>query len=304
MQTWPAGMTLTNWDLGGAVSEWSYAHAAEWQATKELLPGQAAPELVLQPRPVPSAVQAQVDAGQVRGFTVLVDGAVAHQWPTDVPTPRLLMSVSKVFTSLLVGLLVSDGALHYADEVRTHLPELGPQWAGCRVRHLLDMTSGVLYPEAGDPGSYQDPNHRFFQFEASLGWRPARTHATPYELVAGMGRAVTPGRHYAYTSVNTFLLLWICERTTGKGYAELLQERIWHNLALRSRAAICANSDGTPNPHGGIIMSTDDLARFGTVFTSSAHGLGHHRLFPTATKRCCAAPSDRPFRGTRPPHNQ
>lgn len=187
------------------------------------------------------------------------------------------MSVSKVFASLAVGILNEQSALDYCRPVRAYLPELGHQWHACLVQNVLDMTSGVDCPEVGDPGAYRDPTHPFYQFEASLGLRPATRSESPYDLVLGYGRSGTPGSRYDYTSVNTFILAWIIERVTGVSYPQALQGLIWDRLALATDSAICVNDAGVAFAHGGVLMSTDDLARFGTVFTPSSPP-GQHPL--------------------------
>lgn len=187
------------------------------------------------------------------------------------------MSVSKVIASLAVGILTEQRALDYRRPVRAYLPELGSQWQPRLVQHVLDMTSGVDCPEVGDPGAYRDPMHPFYRFEASLGLRSAARAESPYDLVLGYGRSGTPGSRYAYTSVNTFILAWIIERVTGVSYPQALQGLIWDRLALATDSAICVNDDGVAFAHGGVLMSTDDLARFGIVFTPSSPP-GQHAL--------------------------
>lgn len=273
----PAELTLTNWDLGGPVSEWSYRHTGDLFPTERLVPATKVSDSDHSAgSDVPAELSDDLDSGRVSSITILSRGRTAFRWPNEPAVPHLLMSVSKVFASLAIGILADQGRLDYASPVRDYLPELGSQWQPCLVQHVLDMTTGVDCPEVGDPRAYSDPAHPFFQFEASLGWRPASHPSSPYDLTLGYDRAGPPGTRYEYTSVNTFLLAWIIERVTGSGYAQALQHLIWDKLSLVDDSAICVSDAGVTVSHGGLIMSTDDLARFGTSFTRSQPA--HHAL--------------------------
>lgn len=277
----PAKLNLTNWDLGGPVSEWSYRHTGELFPTERLIPGTRVTDGDHPPgSEVPDALANELGSGRVSAITILSGGRTVFRWPNEPAAPHLLMSVSKVFASLAIGILADLGTLDYDRPVRDYLPELGSQWQPCLVQHVLDMTSGVGCPEVGDPRAYSDPEHPFYQFEASLGWRPASQSSSPYALMLGYDRAGQPGSRYAYTSVNTFLLAWMIERVTGLGYTQALQQLIWDKLSLAHDSAICVNHNGVAVSHGGLIMSTDDLARFGTLFTPSQSPENHALRVP------------------------
>jgi CubicO group peptidase (beta-lactamase class C family) len=221
-------------------------------------------------------------SGLVESAVVLLNGQVAYSGPSVAGKPRLLMSVAKVIASLIIGILADRGDIDYDQPIRSYLSRLGPQWEGCRLIDVLDMASGVACPEGGDPGSYLDPHHPFFQFEASLGWRPATKADSPFDLVTSYDRVGEPGAEFAYTSVNTFLLAWVIEAVTGFSYTEAVQQLVWDQLAVTNGAAWAVNHSGTAVAHGGLIMSTEDLARLATVFTSSARTLGHDLTVPTS----------------------
>jgi CubicO group peptidase (beta-lactamase class C family) len=221
--------------------------------------------------------------GLVSALTILSGGGVIYRWGDGRSRRHLLMSVSKVVASLAVGLLEAAGKLAYECSVRDYLPELSEQWSSCTVLDVLDMASGVQCPEAGDPGAYRDPSHPFYRFEASLGWRdPGGEHLTPYELVTRFARIGKPGTCYEYTSVNTFLLSWLVERVTGLRYAEALRSLIWDHMAFDTAAAICVNDSGVAVAHGGLLMTADDLAHLGALWTPTSAKVGHELRLPDA----------------------
>lgn len=189
----PEDLTLTNWDLGGPVSEWSYRHTEQLFPTERLRPGLvAAADDADVTAAVPTEVADQLRTGLVSSVSILSGGRCVLRWPEGPHGRRLLMSVSKVFASLAVGILNEQSALDYNSPVRAYLPELGSQWQPCLVQHVLDMTSGVDCPEVGDPGAYRDPTHPFYRFEASLGLRPATGPEAPYGLVLGSADRAHP----------------------------------------------------------------------------------------------------------------
>lgn len=270
----PPGLDLTTFDS----SAWSYANADTLFPSVELTPGLLTPESAGEKRDdaldqLPE-LQRELAAGRVAALTILHRGQLAYRWGAG-QAPRLLMSVSKVVASLVLGRLIDAGRIDPTAEMRDILPELSSSWAGCQVQHVCDMASGVQCPEVTDPAAYTDPRHPFYIFEASLGWRPASTPISPYGLVCQFDRAGIPGSRYEYTSVNTFLLAWIIERSTGLGYAAALQTYLWDDLAFTSSARICVSDSGVPVAHGGLKMSTDDVARLGGALTPSAGTLGH-----------------------------
>jgi CubicO group peptidase (beta-lactamase class C family) len=290
----PVQVDLSNWDLGGAPSEWAYRHADRVFKTAALFPGHA-------PRPLPrfddhrladvpldtsagtTRLRDHLHTGRVSALTILSGGRVSYRWDDGSSRRHLLMSVSKVVASLAVGLLEAADNLAYESSVRDYLPELSEQWNPCTVGDVLDMASGVQCPEVGDPGAYLDPSHPFHQFEASLGWRDTGgEHLSPYELVTSFARLGEPGTQYEYTSVNTFLLSWLVERVSGLSYAEALQRLIWDHMAFDTAAAICVNDSGVAVAHGGLLMTADDLARLGALWTPTSATVGHELQLPHA----------------------
>lgn len=290
----PVQLDLSNWDLGGAPSQWAYRYADRLFETVTLSPGlapcrlprledQRLTDVRLDTTAGTTRLRDHLDTGLVSAVTILGGGRVVYRWDDGCSRRHLLMSVSKVAASLAVGLVEAAGKVAYESSIREYLPELSEQWRPCTVGHVLDMASGVQCPEAGDPGAYLDPSHPFHRFEASLGWRDTGgEQLSPHELVTSFARVGEPGARYEYTSVNTFLLSWLVERVTGLSYAEALQRLIWDHVAFDGTAAICVNDSGVAVAHGGLVMTADDLARFGALWTPTSTRLGHVLRIPPA----------------------
>jgi CubicO group peptidase (beta-lactamase class C family) len=219
-----------------------------------------------------TSLDAYVASGPVSGMVVVQAGRIVFErYPRMEPGDcHLLMSVTKAFTSVVAGTLERRGLLDLGQPVDAVLPELsGSGWAGVTGQDVLDMASGIDCPEVGSAGAYTDPDHPFYRFEASLGWRPGPDTST-YSLVAGLASARPPGQVYEYTSVNTFVLSWLAERVTGLAFAEVLGREIWSAAGFEAPAQLCTSASGAPASHGGLSVTLRDLARFGMLFTPSS----------------------------------
>ena len=286
----PTGVTLTNWDLGGGPSSWAYLNAGELFPTVEI--GGAHPVAVLpedeQPEIAGLAVEPgltldeYVTSGPVDGIVVVKEGCIAYErYPRMRPDQRhLLMSVSKAFVSAVVGILEQRGALYLGRPVDAVIDDLRHSgWAGASAGSVLAMASGIDCPEVGSPGSYDDPAHPFYRFEASLGWRPSDggsgapdsgLRPSTYEFVSRLRAARPPDQVYEYTSVNTFVLSWLVERVAGTGFHDVLARELWDHVGFEAPAQLCVSPAGAPVSHGGLSMTVRDVARFGMLFTPSA----------------------------------
>jgi CubicO group peptidase (beta-lactamase class C family) len=274
----PAGLTLANWDLGGELSAWAYLHAGELFEHVEIPAGRSVLDLPDAPADIGRvSVDSGVDldrylaTGPVDGVVIVHRGRLVYErYPRMSPGQRhFLMSVTKAFTSALVGVLEDRGQLDVTWPVDAVIPELaGSGWSGVPIIDVLDMASGIDCPEVDDPAAYTDPDHAFFRFEATLGLRPGSTAST-YDLVAGLPSRRRHGEAYEYTSVNTFVLSWLVERVTGGSFAEALEREIWSRIGAEAPAQLCVSSLGAPVSHAGLSVRLRDLARFGLLFTPS-----------------------------------
>lgn len=276
----PSDLTLTNWDLGGQPSAWAYLHAGELFPSTEI-PAPAAPgelersalaEIAGFPVLAGSSLDDYVSSGPVSGIVVVLGGRIVFErYPRMRPGDRhLLMSVTKVFTSAVVGILERRGVLDLGQPVDAVIGELaGSGWAGVTIHDVLSMASGIDCLEVDGPGAYTDPGHPYYRFEASLGWRPATDEPDTYHLVASFGSQRQPGQVYEYTSANTFVLSWLVERVTGLPFAEVLGREIWSRGGFEAAAQLCTSANGAPASHGGLCVTLRDLARFGMLFTPS-----------------------------------
>lgn len=151
-------------------------------------------------------------------------GYANFEWQIlNTPDVRFrLGSITKQFTSMVVMQLVGEGKIKLDGKVTDYLPDYRKD-TGDRVtiKHLLNHTSGI-------PSYTSQPG--FF----------AEVSRDPYKVAEFVKKYASgdleyePGAKWAYNNSGYFLLGAIIEKVTGKPYAEVLQERIFTPLGMKS----------------------------------------------------------------------
>lgn len=130
-------------------------------------------------------------------------------------------SIGKAFTAALVLSLVQDGKLGLDDPVARYFPKPTSAWRTVTIRHLLTHTSGIadrIYDLVDLRQDYSDD-----QMVAKI--RTARAEAPP-------------GARWSYSNQGYHLLGYLVNRSQGRFYGDLLQERIFRPLGMASTRII------------------------------------------------------------------
>ncbi len=285
-----ARVTLQNWDNGGDLSRFVYLNATEIfpvapvtrAGTVRALPVHLRPEIgnfvVDQQAGKDITLRQFVTGGDVDGFVILHKGEIVYEeYPHMMPSQQhLAFSVTKAFVGTAIGVLETQGKIDIDKPIETYVPDLASSaWAGTRVRDIADMASGMEGVE-DSLAAYNDPNHKHYQFEASLGWQPltttmpesVRSYET-YDFLRTFKRVRKAGEAQLYTSANTEVLSDLLERVTGKPLPQIIGEMFWSQIGAENDAYFLLNSKGLPIAHAGLGMTLRDLARFGLLFTPS-----------------------------------
>jgi CubicO group peptidase (beta-lactamase class C family) len=184
--------------------------------------------------------------------------------------PHIGMSVTKSFTGTLAGILVAEGKIDPQAMVTEYVPELRDSAFGdARVHEVMDMTTGLLYTEV-----YTDKNSDVWGLRRANGMAPIPpdyTGATDiFAFLCTQKKAGEHGRAFAYKTVNTDVLAWICRRASGMTLSDLLSDRIWAPMGAEEDAHYHVDRIGTESGGGGLSTTLRDLARFGEVMRN--HG--------------------------------
>lgn len=192
-------------------------------------------------------------------------------------------SMGKMFTATAVVQLVQAGKIAPSDPLSKFLPDYpNPEIGKVTIEQLLTHTGGT-----GDIFTAEFQAH-------------AAELDSPQDYVALFGSrppAFAPGSRYAYSNYGYVLLGRVIEVASGESYYDYLQRHIFDPLGMTStgfwresqplagRVVGYEPADGfrathgTPtdraSPAGGVISSTEDLAKF-------ARGLLEHKLLDAA----------------------
>jgi CubicO group peptidase (beta-lactamase class C family) len=202
-------------------------------------------------------------------FVVLKDDALLVERYANGSSHDALQtsfSVAKSFDSTLVGIAIAEGLIGSVDDpIVRYLPELsGRGLDGLRIRHLLNMSSGLRYDGAGSGGTpWQDD---------------ARTYYDPNlrRLALSVRPAVAPGSRWQYNNYHPLLIGLILERTTGRSVSAYLSEKVWQPLGMEAPASWSLDSrhDGFEKMESGLNARAVDFVRFGRLFLKGGEWQG------------------------------
>jgi CubicO group peptidase (beta-lactamase class C family) len=216
----------------------------------------------------PTSVSRALRATQTDAFVVLRRGRIATEWygnGMSASTPHIIFSVSKSICGTLGGILSDRGLLDPDDRVVDYIPELTASvYAGCTIRHLLDMAVGIAFNE-----DYEDPKGDVVRYRHAAGWDPLPAGESPIDLRSFLALQKPDGaRHgelFHYVSTNTDVLGWVYERACEQPYANILSEYLWKPLGAEHDAYVTVDANQAMRAAGGICVTPRDLARFGEL---------------------------------------
>lgn len=183
-------------------------------------------------------------------------------------------SMHKSVLSLLVALAMEDGLIKTLDApVADYLGNWTPQPLGViRLRHLLEMSSGLALPPPGETGTEAFGNRLF--------------NASDIAAVARSAPQVKPpGTVFEYNNVNPQLLLAVLEAATGEPYERYLSRRLWSRVAEAPGALWMDRPDGEPHGYCCLIATARDWLRIGRLL------LGDGGILSTAQRMALMAPT-------------
>jgi CubicO group peptidase (beta-lactamase class C family) len=192
-------------------------------------------------------VLARLDANvayhpQLRSLLVIRHGYLVYEryWHGDAQTGRAAFSVTKSFTSALVGIALRDHhlkSLHQTvgELLAAHLPaNADPRLAKVTVQQLLTMTSGL----AGDDHYPGDPEltYRLYQ---SRDW---------VRHILAQKPVTKPGTTFAYSNASSHLLSAIVADTTGRSTLAFARAKLFAPLGIHTEHAFQPVGAAFPTP--------------------------------------------------------
>jgi CubicO group peptidase (beta-lactamase class C family) len=270
-------ITLENWDWP-PFNRWSFQNVRQILPTRVVRRGDGPESALVDVAQGLSSIRFRDAEGREReagealesvcsdGFLVLIDGRVVLESYFNGMTTRSLhlsQSVSKSITAALMGAVFQRAGLRLDAPVEHYVPELaGCGYKGALLWHVLDMRSGVKFSE-----DYYDGDSEEGAFERASLWKPQRPGepTSAYDFILTLRQARPHGGPFDYRSIETEILGWILERTSGLGLAELLSAELWKKIGAEQDAYFTVDRVGSCMASGGFNATLRDYARFGQL---------------------------------------
>jgi len=209
-------------------------------------------------------------------------GRIAGEWywnGSDAGTRHEVFSVTKSYTSTLVGIAQDDGRLDIDDRASGYVDE----WAGTpaeevTIRNVLGNDSGRHSPLRDDVADLAD----FFAAE----------DATAYAV--GLAQDHPPGATWSYNDPAIQTLEAVLAEATGREPAEYAQERIFEPIGARN-TTMAADPAGNTRVGSGLQTTCQDAARFGHLFLHNGSWDGTSVVSDEWVREATAQPSQELF---------
>lgn len=145
-------------------------------------------------------------------------------------------SVSKTFAAGLTGVLISEGEFGWDDRVVSYVPDfrIDGDAGKVRIRHLLGQSTGLM------PHAYDN------LIEDGLSMDRIQQQYRKLSYIC------SPGNCYSYQNSIFSLIEPVIESTTRRSYAELMNEKIFQPLDMRTASVGYESFINNPNhakPH-------------------------------------------------------
>jgi CubicO group peptidase (beta-lactamase class C family) len=172
-----------------------------------------------------------------------------------------LQSVTKGFTSTLVGIAIEQGFIGSVDDpVYQYLPDysdlLGGKKDSVTIRHLLTMSAGFKWNEGET--YYADPK------ECDSHLAEASGDYIGYLLERPI--VEEPGTVWRYNSGYPNILGHIIEERSGMKLVEFAYRYVFEPLGIERAFWMFISGESRPSCAGGLRLITRDLARYGYLY--------------------------------------
>jgi CubicO group peptidase (beta-lactamase class C family) len=177
---------------------------------------------------VPGVAIGIVNKGKVIAAKGYGFANVEHRVPVTPETIFQSASVGKQFTAVAVMLQVEDGKLALDDSITKYFTDAPPSWRPITVRHLLTHTSGLAEYFDGLLNGGAEP------FDSRRDYSEEFLRQAFY----GLPLEFEPGSRWHYSNTGYALLGFLIHRVSGRFYGDVLKERVFQPLGMRTARII------------------------------------------------------------------
>jgi CubicO group peptidase (beta-lactamase class C family) len=201
--------------------------------------------------------------------------------------------MARTLTGLLVGIAVSEGAIHSIDDTAaTYVPEMaGTEYGATPLSALLHMSSGVAFREQ----TYEPDEDIINLHKALLGKDAVGATAALRQFNT---RDAPPNTRLAYASSETEVLGLVVSRAVHMPLADYLATRIWQKLGAESDAAWAIDATGQEVAYCCFIATLRDWARLGLMVANDGAWNGQQIVPRQWLLDATAVPRDSYLRNT------
>ncbi len=224
----------------------------------ELPGGWHVPEVVEVKADGPRNLEDLLSTSVTIAFLIIKDDTIRFERYYNGHTATSLsqyFSVSKSFTSALIGAAIDDGIISSVDQsVVDFVPELkGHGFDHVTIRHLLTMTSGIDYVEDDNPFGLHVP----FNYTSDI-----------ERMMLNFHMHVEPGTEWQYKSGDTALLsLMLSRALVPRTITAYAQQRIWAPLGMEQSGVWSLDrDDGLEKAWCCLAGTARDLAKLGRLY--------------------------------------
>ena len=190
---------------------------------------------------IPGVGVAIIKGGEVMLAKGYGEANVEHHVPVTPETVFQSGSVGKQFTSAAVMLLIQDGKVALTDSITKFFPNAPASWQGITVRHLLTHTSGI-------------PDYTTDVFD----YRRDYTEDDIVQMASKLTPEFPPGSRWNYSNTGYALLGIIIHKVSGQFYGDVLRDRVFKPLGMKS-ARIISEADIVPHRAAGYDLVKGEL---------------------------------------------
>ncbi|MFX0091559.1 MAG: serine hydrolase domain-containing protein [Candidatus Hodarchaeota archaeon] len=195
------------------------------------------------------------------GYIVLEE--YFNQSNSDQDSLHFLASVTKSFTSTLIGVAIQEGFIESVSQKVVHffpdreIANLDARKQNMTLEHLLTMTAGFNWSEWDF--SYSDPRNSFYQMYYS---------EDPVQFVLDLPMAYEPGKVWTYNTGASQLLSAIITKATNQSALDFANECLYGDLGI---ADVHWERDSQGVYYGGfaLYLKARDMAKLGYLFLNN-----------------------------------
>lgn len=208
------------------------------------------------------------DYGYMRSFILIRDGHLVYEGCFSGARREdryTIYSVSKTFTSTLIGIAVDKGFIKAVDQaVLPFFPEYkdlihDPNKKNIKIHHLLSLSSGFDWDEG--TYSYEDSRNIHVQMERTRDW---------IRFILQRPMKDKPGERWLYNTGNVQLLSAIIKKSTGLHLHEFAEKHLFGPLKVEDyywntdpSGYTCAGGSD-----GGLRLKARDVAKLGCLYAN------------------------------------